>query len=654
MKRSNQILSIVFLLVLLGSSIFAVSATEYSVSEQSITWFDETLLDDVRYYPDGDLVSETIVASAGSSTGEHPVGSYVSTQAVGGDIYSNDDYSDPHVTAVYLNFTTPYVSGSITVSFYATYLYQDTTADVNEIGVWDGASWDDFGDISNDQFSPYDETWVNFTITSNYIIDETISIRGYLENDDNIFIKVDYAEVSIISPIVLSSGAYAESFADESDWIVVSGETPTSDGDVMSVDHVGDSATKLIYSNAPSLPSAFYYMEYRYRENVTATNTLDIVVFAEDDYSGASLRPAGFQSVSITWKTHRVYFTQAVESIRIGHHSVDACALEFDYLRIFPANESGYQDDCSTVAYTTALRVDVESDGDHIQFQYSGGGGTGELSFHTDIGGSNIAAIDTNYYPFIGWNVVNLTDDYYEVYADNTLVYTGTGLGLQHVNVKASGEDEYTTITFVLHTVTESMALDWVKGYSIANYTVTQGLCETDDYLFVEDNILYSSGIVGLNEFIRCTYDITLSINGSIYNVFNVTTNLDDEGFYFTWYNAGSNIETETTGSVSGTIIGFYIQADAKDGDVGIRSFSAIKFIDTHKWREVGEAELIFIVPLDETGLDMLLIFLGLFMIPASTLYLVRGGRSGMSMDKLFFGLIAFVIGWALFIGGIM
>ena len=77
-------------------------------------------------------------------------------------------------------------------------------------------------------------------------------------------------------------------------------------------------------------------------------------------------------------------------------------------------------------------------------------------------------------------------------------------------------------------------------------------------------------------------------------------------------------------------------------------------YVEVLEWMEVGEAELIFTVPLDETGLDMLLIFLGLIMIPLSTLYLVKGGRSEMSSDKLFYGLIAFVMGWALFLGGIM
>ena len=71
------------------------------------------------------------------------------------------------------------------------------------------------------------------------------------------------------------------------------------------------------------------------------------------------------------------------------------------------------------------------------------------------------------------------------------------------------------------------------------------------------------------------------------------------------------------------------------------------------EWVEVGEAELIFSVPVDETGLDLLLIFLGLCMIPASMLYMVKGGTSEMSTNKFFFGLIVFFLGWGLFLGGI-
>ena len=47
-------------------------------------------------------------------------------------------------------------------------------------------------------------------------------------------------------------------------------------------------------------------------------------------------------------------------------------------------------------------------------------------------------------------------------------------------------------------------------------------------------------------------------------------------------------------------------------------------------------------------------ILLGFIMIPSSTLYLVRGGKDGLSSDKLFYFLIIFFIGWALLLGGIM
>lgn len=47
-------------------------------------------------------------------------------------------------------------------------------------------------------------------------------------------------------------------------------------------------------------------------------------------------------------------------------------------------------------------------------------------------------------------------------------------------------------------------------------------------------------------------------------------------------------------------------------------------------------------------------ILLGMVMIPASVLYLVKGGRDEASSDKVFYFLIAFIIGWALIVGGIM
>jgi len=47
-------------------------------------------------------------------------------------------------------------------------------------------------------------------------------------------------------------------------------------------------------------------------------------------------------------------------------------------------------------------------------------------------------------------------------------------------------------------------------------------------------------------------------------------------------------------------------------------------------------------------------VFFGLIMIPASTLYLVKGGKDEMSSDRFFYFIIVFIIGWALLLGGIM
>jgi hypothetical protein len=50
-------------------------------------------------------------------------------------------------------------------------------------------------------------------------------------------------------------------------------------------------------------------------------------------------------------------------------------------------------------------------------------------------------------------------------------------------------------------------------------------------------------------------------------------------------------------------------------------------------------------------GFNTAFVILGLVMVPASGLYLVHGGKDNMSRDKLFFGLVAFFIGWAFIIG---
>lgn len=71
------------------------------------------------------------------------------------------------------------------------------------------------------------------------------------------------------------------------------------------------------------------------------------------------------------------------------------------------------------------------------------------------------------------------------------------------------------------------------------------------------------------------------------------------------------------------------------------------------EWNIVNEVELIFNVPYNETGFNMFITFGGLFVIIAAPMYLVKGGKDEISLDKVFFFIIAFMLGWALLLGGI-
>ena len=75
--------------------------------------------------------------------------------------------------------------------------------------------------------------------------------------------------------------------------------------------------------------------------------------------------------------------------------------------------------------------------------------------------------------------------------------------------------------------------------------------------------------------------------------------------------------------------------------------------ISVDQWDNAGIAILLFPVLYDPWALHVLIIFFGLGMIPVSVIYLVKGGKDGMSMDKVFYGIVVFIFGWALFLGGI-
>ena len=71
-------------------------------------------------------------------------------------------------------------------------------------------------------------------------------------------------------------------------------------------------------------------------------------------------------------------------------------------------------------------------------------------------------------------------------------------------------------------------------------------------------------------------------------------------------------------------------------------------------WNEISDVTLYVSLPYNTWGLQGLIIILGMIMVPASTMYLIVGAKHDRSMDRLYYGLVAFFIGWALLIGGII
>jgi hypothetical protein len=74
----------------------------------------------------------------------------------------------------------------------------------------------------------------------------------------------------------------------------------------------------------------------------------------------------------------------------------------------------------------------------------------------------------------------------------------------------------------------------------------------------------------------------------------------------------------------------------------------------TDQWNNVGEATILFHVLIHPWGLNALLILLGMILVVLCGVYLVKGGRSEASMNKVFYALVMFMLGWGLIVGGIL
>jgi hypothetical protein len=195
---------------------------------------------------------------------------------------------------------------------------------------------------------------------------------------------------------------------------------------------------------------------------------------------------------------------------------------------------------------------------------------------------------------------------------------------------------------------TATLEIDYVKYYGIANYTTTLTGTSSDDVLYVS-SALYCSGTSFTS--IVLDRDPALSVATATYNVWNVTTGSGTpQTDYYVAAWAGYSAETRSE-LASGTLTDVRIKFTAS------ANIAAITFMDIRDWVLVSDSRLYFQVPMSDEmawALNGWYMLFGMGLVIASGVYLVKGGRKEMSMDKGYIAVIAFFIGWALIIGGIL
>jgi len=719
MKRSKLITAVFLLLLYIGPLIFISSyassgvltepninkdfslSTEYETSDESILSFNETLPDDVLFYPDSD---NSLVQNAwddwDTDSGSLAIkyNDYNATKtnttteydpSASGGIQPSDSFVmawgyrfQTNTVNVQFNFTLPSVYTSLTLNTIMSGSADSNTLATSNNGSLDGGwyiriwNWDTSSYVQLD--------YKNSGLTWGYSTALDIDNADYFDNATRtVMIKYSvyasdlYVGIWIYSSsITLGMTDYTESFADVSDWIgygLEAGDSYTTDGDLLEVE-AANKGTDNDYDGCSHNISTFAadnYLEIRYKSNNTVLDKYYVILWDAETSSGGS------QVIDLTkstsWITTKVLTTITAKFLTITIKTDvgnNPCKLEVDYLRLGNSTNMGWQHDGST---TDGVSDDGDEDFTYIS---SSDGDILTLDYTFDLGGGNQwgdflipfdmtttpSDIETTYYPFfeIRWRCTEINDGmvYLSIQGDGkkhsplggyrTSVFGWTTERINFLAETTVGTNSYLDFVFLSADAgaNATIEIDYAKFDSIADYTVTQSGVGTDDYLYVSDGVLYSNIDDG---YIEANYDPALSVDTEIDGMWKLTTGsgTPQSDYYI---DAWAGYSSETEGYLaSGTLTDFKLKF-TDDANVAAITF----FIAPPQWYESGEVELLFSAPIDETGLNMLLIFLGLIMMPLSTLYLVKGGRSEMSSNKLFYGIIAFTIGWALFLGGIM
>jgi len=540
-------------------------AADGDVSPESITSFSETSDDDTMLYPDADYnITFWDDAIAGSADYATYSGDYTDTWdddtsyfvcgLRSGSTYEGlkltfefdrDSYSISYFRVVYGT----YGDGAYPDMHF--YNYTSSTYDLVANLDYHSGSWGEY-------------VWSYHLAGTDYISPDgevKFWIRVYWPSGGDHGVRIDHAQllVDYVNPDV-----YVESFADVSDWLMRDFETMESistDGDIVSFvahkDASSDSDSFYV-----DIPDAYYhYWEVRYRLNTTAIGSLVLQTVTGDDGATGNINWWGLTKTT-TWSTLKLHANiGTVGSFRFYIQTNDVnpgpVTLYVDYVRAANSTYFGWQHDGSTTAGTSnegsaGWTYSLSSDGDVLTITMSHDSGTDTVSW-VDIEfdtTSTVADLERDYYPFAAmqWSITSMSTTsgssrvavypYVDGYAPNSPdeyfshqnEYSTFDWKTSRTNLKAMTWETTSAngirFWFYSYDTGENVTIkvDWVKVYSIANYTITQsGDTLTDYVLYCQDGNLIREGDEENSVWISLKSDFTISVDTSVYNVVNVT-----------------------------------------------------------------------------------------------------------------------------------
>jgi hypothetical protein len=572
------------------------TAADGDESSESITAFVETLDDDVLFYPDAFLNDTVVVASGGELyAGDTPTGDYTDTHEIGSTQWTVSD-SNPGEVNYSVYFDTP---GSIQIEGIRIAFYCAesplVTHDVQDVMVRkDGGVWEDIGDIPLNDWG-----WVNVSLYGDdYWNTSYVEVGLYLTSAaSEAQGMLKYAEVTFYEMHLADSDHYAEGFNDVSDWPYSTGEAHTTDGDVMTKPLVGDNVYKSSSTNSPSFTAAQcaggLYYEFTIDRNASATAPrVRFIAYSGDDRTGDSYNLIDFYPAD-GWRTKKgiIQSDYAIECLMLHAKCSTNTELYFDTFRIGPADEFGWQHDCSTTAgVTDGGGGSSSSDGDELTLTADSDGSTFEFAIDTT---ATAAYLDADYYPMIGLDFNDAdSEDYIKVESYDgaawatVIANTTAGTVTHYANCRAADADiEKFRISV---NPSANPRLKWFKAFLIANFTLTQSAsCTTSDVIYVDsdNNLVFDRATTA---WMVLEIDPAPSITISTYPVWNITKSGSDSfgirvrgspswGWRVAQYGTTRGATADLIASSDTSIIDIQIH---NQDVVGVCTISALKFIE--------------------------------------------------------------------------